>query len=407
MLRYIQYITNTYKQGLVKLYMDYKKIINTYKGLALIFLNTLVLLIMLNFIVFAGTILFKDAFLVGPLTLGEETWNEIYPDLSSEDQQILLQETYQQHTDLGKITRGYQYEPFTQFKENSRSGKFVNIDEKGFRHVEDQCVYPLDEKNYNIFVFGGSTTFGVGEIDSGSIPSKLQKNLREKLNEENICVYNFGRSFYYSSQERILFQELILKGQSPDMAFFIDGLNEPILEPQNTRRLENFMQGENKFLLFFSDFSIVRASNFITNRYFRSDSPLYTEDDLQKILDRYLLNKQLISSIGESNNIITHFVFQPIPNYKYDLSNHALFKRGQVTYDDSSDLVLRENFYSYADQYYQNLSKKERLEFIWLAGIQENERGNLYVDYAHYTANFADEISDILVAKIKDEIEIS
>lgn len=39
-------------------------------------------------------------------------------------------------------------------------------------------------------------------------------------------VYNFGHSGYYSTQERILFTRLVVAGHVPDVAVFVDGLND-------------------------------------------------------------------------------------------------------------------------------------------------------------------------------------
>jgi len=43
---------------------------------------------------------------------------------------------------------------------------------------------------------------------------------------DNVVVYNFGRAGYYSTQERILFEYFVAKGVKPDVAIFLDGLND-------------------------------------------------------------------------------------------------------------------------------------------------------------------------------------
>ena len=375
--------------------------INFYKGLALILFNTLVLLIIVNLIFFLGILFLKERITVGPLTFEPDVLKVIYPNHSPEEIKGILGETYKQHLDLGKITRGYEYESFTGFKEVPRKGKYVNIDPNGYRYIENQCDYPISNKTFNIFVFGGSTTFGVGLPDSETIPSRIQTQLRQKLNRTDICVYNFGRSFYYSSQERVFFQEQILKGQKPNISIFIDGLNEPEVGPQNERILQNFMQGKHKISLFFSDVSIIRISNYISDKYFRKVAPMYLEDDLKKILNRYLDNKKIVTSIGNSYGIQTYFVIQPIPNYNYNLSYNILFTKHLLSYDDNADLVLRKQFYYAFNDYYQNLSTPQKNQYIWLADLQKDEKNNLYVDYAHYTANFSNKIAESISERIK------
>ena len=38
-----------------------------------------------------------------------------------------------------------------------------------------------------------------------------------------MCVYNFGCGRYYSTQERVLFEQLVSSGAVPDLAVFLDG----------------------------------------------------------------------------------------------------------------------------------------------------------------------------------------
>jgi hypothetical protein len=61
--------------------------------------------------------------------------------------------------------------------------------------------------------------------DAQALGSQLQPLLRQKLGRP-VVVYNFGQSKYGSTQERLLFEKLLLEGQKPDMAIFVDGLND-------------------------------------------------------------------------------------------------------------------------------------------------------------------------------------
>ena len=128
--------------------MKIEKISNIWKGVALIILNTLVLIIILNSIIFLSVLILKDKFVVGPITFSDEAKQEIYPNLTRNQIDILLRETYQIETDLGKINKGYDYEPFTGFKERPRNGMYVNIDQNGFRIIKNQCFF-LNEEKYN------------------------------------------------------------------------------------------------------------------------------------------------------------------------------------------------------------------------------------------------------------------
>ena len=118
------------------------------------------------------------------------------------------------------------YDELTQFREKPFKGKYVNVDPDGFRHVNHQGPWPPDPNNINLFIFGGSTTFGYGVADSETIPSQLQEMLNRKFGNGKIKVYNFGRGHYASKQELILFEKLLMNGHVPHVAIFIDGVND-------------------------------------------------------------------------------------------------------------------------------------------------------------------------------------
>ena len=99
-----------------------------------------------------------------------------------------------------------EYDPFCQWKTKTISGKYMNVHPAGFRYVPNSCPpWPPDPKNCNIFVFGGSTTFGAGVADDQTVPFLLQQCLRQNWLSEAINVYNFGVGSYFSSMERAFF----------------------------------------------------------------------------------------------------------------------------------------------------------------------------------------------------------
>jgi hypothetical protein len=132
--------------------------------------------------------------------------------------------------DLAKETgatgmlRNYDYDPITQFRLRPLHGGYVNVEEGGFRRVWGQGPWPLARSVLNIFVLGGSTTFGLSLNDGQTIPSYLQR--RTRAASQRLNVYNFGRPGYTSTQELLLYLSLLRDGSVPNAAVFIDGLNE-------------------------------------------------------------------------------------------------------------------------------------------------------------------------------------
>src|SRR5262249_54092213 len=128
--------------------------------------------------------------------------------------------------------RALRFDPWTQFREKPFRGRFFHVEEPGYREVRDPGPWPMDRAAHNVWVFGGSTTFGYGLPDEETIPSHLQEALRSRYPGASIHVYNFGQGYFYSGQELALFASLLAGGSAPpEIALFIDGINEHQAEP--------------------------------------------------------------------------------------------------------------------------------------------------------------------------------
>ena len=130
-------------------------------------------------------------------------------DLKEEDLIILQNETWR---------KNYKYEfiPFIGHSEIDKNGKFVNFTKKNGRRIQrpTNCIF-------NIYLYGGSTTFGYSVTDYQTIGQYLQDILPKEY-----CVFNHGRSLYYSKQENNLFLNHIENDRKIHYAFFLDGYNE-------------------------------------------------------------------------------------------------------------------------------------------------------------------------------------
>ncbi len=367
------------------------KINRIYISSSIILQSTLILTIGINLTLFF-IFLIRDALRENPVS---EKYDKIeitesYPKKNKSEIDQLLQETW---------NRGFKYEAYTQFSERAYEGKFVNVSKDGYRSNGTFNVWQPDEDKLNIFIFGGSTTFGYGVADNETIPSRLQSYL-SKLNNR-IVVYNFGRGFYYSTQEKILLELLISQNIDCDIAVFIDGLNEFIhLEnkPIYTYHLNEIFLKNKKletkyyFYEFISQTSIGRAQSFFSKFFNKSEKITNSLNDSRinkpeskYFLNRYLFNKSNIQNLAKFYNIKCLFVLQPIPSYKYDQSNHPFAKNGYGMHEHSS--------HGYSEFENKYLKDQNKSNFLWLGNLQENLNIRLYVDIVHYTAYFNNLIS--------------
>jgi len=148
----------------------FQKFARIYSGVAVIFFNTALLGAVAAGIWFLLHQKKETAEPEDPIQkYGIASVEQVYPGHSTQEVITLMKEAYE---------RPLIYAPYAHFTELPRNGNFVNVSEAGFRLVEDQGPWPLDQQNVNVFVFGGSTTFGYGVTDTETIPSALQRKLR-------------------------------------------------------------------------------------------------------------------------------------------------------------------------------------------------------------------------------------
>ena len=387
------------------------RLVRWYKGTALILLNFVVFLVVANVALY---VLFrvKDARTARRASQEITRIHEnnslrtVYPGMDAESIRQLIRETW---------SRPYEYEPFTQFKERPFQGRFVNVSENGFRLSKDQGPWPPDPENYNVFLFGGSTAFGYGVPDDQTVASYLQDDLRRAVSR-TVCVYNFGRSSYVLEQERVLLEELILAGTVPDLALFLDGLNEFAFPagPAETQRLKAvFAAGTDKThrwgwieslpmtrLAHYSRRAVVSAASNRRRTDPRNTTPTAAFDDgkyhdpeiIAGVIKRYFANKTFIEAIAREYKTNAVFVWQPIPLYKYDLHYHLF-----ATDDFGSNFFARYG-YRYMEERIKATPPGD--DFLWCADIQESLTEPLYVDKVHYTARMSALVASTITGQL-------
>ena len=346
--------------------------------------NSVLLILLLNALLYLVSLTKRPSIAADPLSrYGGDALQKAYPGWKKEDVRTVIRETY----------RRSEYEPFTGFRESPFRGRFVNIDAAGFRYSKDQAPWPPRAEATNIFVFGGSTTFGVGLPDDETITSYLQECVQTNHAASPIAVYNFGRPSYFSSQELILFEDLLRAGFIPQVAVFIDGLNDFIFadgQPDHADSLRRFMDGTADVSPL-ENVPMVKAAHWVSDHWTKPHPNQATDYAdpvlLEEVSERWLTNKKMIESIASGFGVRPIFVWQPVPMYKYDLR-----------YDF---LKVSKSFYrhysrpEYGYPVMESLQAQGKLggNILWLADMQENKRENLYVDSLHYSSAFSKEIA--------------
>ena len=368
-----------------------------YKDLAIIVLNTLLLVLLLNILLF-GYFSIKDR--SKALSISDAQWThlqKVYGDLNR-DEVLRLQ------TEMS--ARTFMYDPYTEFKERPFAGKYLTVDPNGFRPVKNQGPWPLNKEKYlTVFLFGGSTTFGYGVPDDQTIATYLQEYLSQASLGKEVRVYNFGCESYYSTQERILFEQLIKAGSIPDVAIFIDGVNDfwfytdrPLFD-ENFKQMFDGQSGRQSLSQVVQKIPMVRAARSIKAIVARALKPkpeqpsvdyklLYqNENTFLNVIDHYVKNKEMIEAVASTHGIKTLFVWQPISTYKFDPDYNLFGKDAGSERDYGNGYPVMARF-----------SKEHPLgeNFLWAADMQEGVTEPLYVDTMHYSGRMSKMIAKFL-----------
>lgn len=401
--------------------MNSKRISKIYTNLAVIVFNTLLFFVCINLSLWAYSWT-DDDFLSQPTEVAGYPL-EVYELRTLEGDFDRLRRVYYYLTDgeiiwlvLESSNLPIICDDRTFFRQAPYQGRYFQIDTAGFRWGDAQAPWPPDENKFNIFVFGGSTTLGQGVPANLTLSSYLQYDLRQALGSEAIAVYNFGQGFFYSFQERLLFESLIEDGFVPDLAIFIDGLNDFILwdgkpNPEYIRNCSRPLavserlyktlachSGEVCLPIQKLALSFEQAHKPIQESQ-QSTVPIPALDDMataRAIIQRWLDNKQQIEELAQQRNISLLFVMQPVPMYAYDLRYHLFMSE--------ADAKTFRHYFGYPiwDQMYQEAAQDWAVNVINLTHLGEDNQGPLYVDGFHYTSDFMGEmalaISDRIVA---------
>lgn len=347
----------------------------------------------------------KNLIIAKTMRYGESIIRQVYPGWNKDELADLLVESW---------SRPYIFQKYVHFRERPFHGKYINVHEAGFRSSINQGPWPPDrDKYFTIFLFGGSTTFGYGVPDNQTIASHLQTFFTNIHSEKEIRIYNFGQGHYYSTQERILFQELIAAGYKPDLALFIDGLNEFFYYDEDhapyASDFAKLVRGE-LWSLWLK--SMRQKSFFMTitqwkksfralffNRQRRLQKNRYNHHDpsrIQCVINRFMMNKRMIEAVAASYSISTQFIWEPVPTYNYDLSLHpyAAVGFGRHTYSQTGYPAMK----AYLEQH------PEVKDLLWCADIHEGTTEPLYVDIVHYSPlmsqMIAEQIFQYLIKKL-------
>jgi lysophospholipase L1-like esterase len=168
-------------------------------------------------------------------------------------------------------------------------------------------------------MFGGSTMWGLGANDTGTIPAYVQSLLGDST-----CVVNYGMFGYVATQNTIKLMTELQRGNVPDVVIFYDGVNDVLATHQNNAAAAH----QN-----LSEVAAAYEPNTLSSALLETLRDSYTRQLLAKVLpqpdpqpttqrdnqalavdttEAYLLNYAIVERLSEEYGFEFAFFWQPV-----------------------------------------------------------------------------------------------
>lgn len=225
------------------------------------------------------------------------------------------------------------WEPYVYWRSRTFHGRYINVGENGLRNTWNP--EGRDGRNaVRIYMFGGSTLWGLGARDHHTIPSLVSQWLAKNV-DTPVEVVNCGELGFVNTQELLWLIKELQKQAVPDLAVFYDGVNDVFSAyqagrpglPQNEHRREKEFNllgtqgGRTAFLAAAAAYQVVRMSATVrlASHFIGSKSPGLEKQLDPEAADRlatgaytaYLQNVAMIQALADRMGFAALFYWQP------------------------------------------------------------------------------------------------
>jgi GDSL-like lipase/acylhydrolase family protein len=302
-------------------------------------------------------------------------------------------------------------------------GSYINIDSEGIRNtwIDPRIASIAKSKRFRIFVFGGSTVWGTGARDEGTIPSCLAKILcADGLPVE---VVNLGESGYVTTQELLALILRLQQQDIPNLVIFYDGINDTYSTfqnryaglPQNESRrrdefnlLRNPAQLRSAYVkqIVGESYGLGRLAFALRRRLGLNAASRVLEDDdlsvnndlLKETVRTYETNVRMVQSLADTYGFTACFFWQPI-----------VYTKRHPTEFESREANKQKEFGEFCVAVYRQISLSDVLShnntFWKISSIFDDVTNECYIDFAHLTEEANEMVSKQMAVHVRPEIK--
>jgi len=319
--------------------------------------------------------------------------------------------------------RNLMWLPYVYGRSRPFAGKYINVNNRGFRQGwNPKPVGETAREPLRVFVFGGSTCWGMGARDDYTVPSELSKILNAKI-KSHVEVLNFAENGHVATQSLLTLMMELRRGNVPDIVVFYDGINDSFSAHQNgeagipqneyNRRAEfNVLHKDMRYLFYRAAMPILfrrslRLIDKVVNVFVSKDKntklPVALNPELpHSVLSVYSDIMHQVRSYGARYEFESCFFWQP-----------SLFTKKQLTEFEASEKQVNIRYAEILAAVHSKIAGFSELNkangFYDISDIFDDQSEGLYLDFAHVSEKgnqiiaeaMAPEIIEVIKAKYK------
>ncbi|MGH7516530.1 MAG: SGNH/GDSL hydrolase family protein [Gemmatimonadales bacterium] len=311
-----------------------------------------------------------------------------------------------------QVRSNYQYHPYQIWRMGPFEGRLIRIGPSGLRDTPGaECVPGA----YVVDVFGGSTVWGLGVPDWGTVPAYLQAALRQ-ARQGPVCVRNLGQLGLNSTQDLIALLGELRAGRIPDLVVFLSGVNDVIPAFQHGEAgmhfdiqdiagtlegLRNRRARQSLSLSWLKRLNLYRLGSWIRGAgrrepepgRFRYEGTPHMSDTLaQSIVRVWLANYRAVEALGREYGFGYGFFWQPtvLVGRKPLTAEEERFKAGE-RFRPLFELV---------DGHLASVGPPEYPFLHNLVDVFEGDSSPIYVDWHHLTPEGNQRVADAIAVRL-------
>lgn len=315
-----------------------------------------------------------------------------------------------------------EWAPLVGWRQKPCRTEHFNFDADGLRETVNPPAVE-GSKPVSIFMFGGSTTVGVGARDGHTLASCLSAVLNETGAPAHIT--NCAQLGHSSSQEVIAFHQVLKSGKRPDLVIFYDGANE-VIPTEQTGRADSLFNEHHRY----AEFNLLHASrrgdlikaglaamvprllrriSRLTGWRYRSlqdvsQLPGISEERIptlaRDVSDAYCANVDMALALAESHGIGALFFLQPMLMTKKAKSPHE----ERYIFDGAPKKDIRHPFFTAAFACMKDAVKARGGVSVDLTHIFDDIAAPIYIDPFHVSERGNRMIAEAMAPYVRDAI---